>query len=101
MYKVCKTFKVPIGHRLSKHKGLCKNVHGHNLKLEIQLSCHTLDENDMVIDFGDLKYVVGDFLSKFDHATIFNPTDIMNIEFFKGNSEEILGMHRDSTKGMI
>lgn len=83
MYKVCKTFKVPIGHRLSKHKGLCKNIHGHNLKLEIQLTAHTLNFNDMVIDFADLKKIVAEYLEKYDHTTIFNPTDERNIQFFK------------------
>jgi 6-pyruvoyltetrahydropterin/6-carboxytetrahydropterin synthase len=83
MYKVCKTFKVPIGHRLSKHKGLCKNIHGHNLKLQIQLRCDGLDANDMVIDFGDLKTIVAELLGKYDHTTIFNITDKVNIDFFK------------------
>jgi len=83
MYKVCKTFKVPIGHRLSKHAGLCKNIHGHNLKLQIQLRCDGLDANDMVIDFGDLKEIVKEILGKYDHTTIFNITDKANIDFFK------------------
>jgi 6-pyruvoyltetrahydropterin/6-carboxytetrahydropterin synthase len=89
MYKVCKTFRVPIGHRLSKHVGLCKNIHGHNLKIQIELFSHTLNENDMVIDFGDLKHYIEDFLSKYDHTTIFNPNDKENIIFFKSQGYRI------------
>lgn len=83
MYKIKKIFKVPIGHRLSKHQGLCKNIHGHNLKIEIQLSSSSLNQNDMVLDFKDLKVIVNDILDKFDHCTIFNITDKDNINIFK------------------
>jgi 6-pyruvoyltetrahydropterin/6-carboxytetrahydropterin synthase len=83
MYKVCKTFKVPIGHRLSKHKGLCKNIHGHNLKIEIELTTSDLDKNDMVIDFHELKSIANDILDKYDHTTIFNIKDKNNAAFFQ------------------
>jgi 6-pyruvoyltetrahydropterin/6-carboxytetrahydropterin synthase len=82
MYKVCKTFKVPIGHRLSKHKGLCKNIHGHNLKIQVTLSRDELNEDDMVIDFHKLKEVVNGVLDKYDHTTLFNINDIDNANFF-------------------
>ena len=82
MYSVRKIFRVPIGHRLMKHEGLCKNIHGHNLKIEVQLSCNCLNDNDMVIDFKDLKRIVSDILNEFDHCTIFNSYDENNIQFF-------------------
>ncbi len=82
MYKVCKTFKVPIGHRLSKHKGLCKNIHGHNLKIEVELMTEVLNWNDMVIDFHKLKEEVNKTLDKYDHTTLFNIKDVENAEFF-------------------
>jgi len=83
MYRVFKRFKLPIGHRLSKHGGRCYNFHGHNFVVEIQLSSEELNSNDMVIDFHDLKRVVNDQIDKYDHATILNPTDIVNIENYK------------------
>ena len=89
MYIVCKTFKVPIGHRLSKHSGLCHNVHGHNLRIDVQISSYKLNKDDMVIDFHDLKSVVTEILDKYDHATLFNPTDTKNIEFFKNEGYKI------------
>lgn len=83
MYKVFKRFKLPIGHRLSKHKGRCFNFHGHNFVIEIQLSTPELNRDDMVIDFHDLKKFVNMVIDKFDHAVVLNPNDKKNIEFFK------------------
>jgi len=83
MYKICKTFKVPIGHRLSKHVGLCKNIHGHNLKIQVELMSERLNTDDMVIDFHDVKEIVNKYLEKYDHTTLFNKADKENIDFFK------------------
>ncbi len=81
MYKVRKQFHVPIGHRLSKHCGLCKNVHGHNLMIEVQLKSDVLNTNDMVIDFSYLKETVKKlFLDRMDHCTILNESDRKTIE---------------------
>ena len=76
MYRIRKTFKFPFGHRLSKHEGLCKNFHGHNAKLEVQLMSLDLNENDMVIDFSELKKVVNELIIKdFDHSMVLNDSD--------------------------
>ena len=95
MYSIRKIFKVPIGHRLMKHSGLCKNIHGHNLKIEVQLSSNHLNENDMVIDFKDLNKIVSKILDRFDHCTIFNYYDIKNTQFFKDQDYkfDILSFH--------
>jgi len=75
MYSVTKIFHVPIGHRLSKHKGLCQNYHGHNYKIEVKVSSEYLNENEMVIDFSDLKKMVSYILDNFDHALMLNSSD--------------------------
>ena len=75
MYSVTKVFRIPIGHRLSKHQGLCKNIHGHNFKIEVKISRKELNENDMVIDFSDLKKIVNGILDNFDHALMLNSGD--------------------------
>lgn len=100
MYKVFKRFKVPIGHRLSKHCGLCKNIHGHNLVIEVQLSTDNLNDNDMVIDFKDLKTYVNDILEKFDHTTILNRNDTESGKFLEKAGfrvEYINALDRDPT----
>lgn len=83
MFRIRKSFKVPVGHRLMKHNGLCKNIHGHNIKIDIQLSCHGLDNNDMVMDFGIISNLVGYIISGLDHATLLNKEDEESIKYVK------------------
>ena len=81
MFIIRKTFKVPIGHRLSKHQGLCKNIHGHNLKIEVQVSSPTLNQNDMVMDFSDLKEMVKTYIERLDHCALLNINDKENVQY--------------------
>ena len=75
MFTVTKSFKIPIGHRLSLHKGLCNSIHGHNLKIDIEIVRQELNENFMVIDFYDLKKISNEIIDKWDHALLLNDTD--------------------------
>jgi len=75
MYRVEKRFTVPIGHRLSKHAGRCKNIHGHNLVILVGLKTTSLNLNDMVMDFSDLKKMVGELIDEWDHAVLINNID--------------------------
>ncbi len=83
MYYVTKSFSVPVGHRLSKHKGLCRNIHGHNFTTEVTIYSENLNCNDMVMDFKDLKQIVNDILDQFDHATVLNISDHDNIKHLR------------------
>lgn len=68
--RVTKIFDWHCAHRLPFHKGLCKNVHGHTYKLEIEVQ-GTVNDVGMVIDFGDLKALVKkEIVDKFDHALV-------------------------------
>lgn len=75
MYYITKTFNVPVGHRLSKHKGKCKNFHGHNLKIEVTVSSKVLNEDDMVMDFSILKEIVNKEIISWDHGMFLNKND--------------------------
>ena len=75
MYRIEKRFTFPMGHRLSKHKGRCFSMHGHNFTVLIGVKAEELDDNDMVIDFSNLKAVVGGFLDNLDHCLLLNKTD--------------------------
>jgi len=75
MYSVTKSFDFEAGHRLSKHKKKCKYFHGHNYRIEVTLTSKNLNENDMVVDFGDLKKIVNELLKPFDHGMILNEKD--------------------------
>jgi len=79
MFTVTKIFKIPIGHRLTKAKSRCNSYHGHNIRVDITVQRATLNNNDMVIDFYDLKKMVGAILDDFDHCMIVNPGDINSL----------------------
>ena len=76
MYILERTFEVPIGHRLSKHKRKCRFVHGHNFVITVKIKSKTLNSDDMVIDFSDIKRIVGTYLNDmYDHACMINSND--------------------------
>jgi len=75
MYKVEKRFTLPIGHRLSKHSGLCQNIHGHNLTILVGVKSEKLNLNGMIIDFSDLKKLVNKVLDEWDHTLLLNVND--------------------------
>lgn len=82
-WQVVKTFRVEVGHRLSKHLGKCKNIHGHNLKIMVGVGNHKLDLNDMVIDFALLKDIVSSEVDRWDHALMLNSKDTELIDKFE------------------
>lgn len=75
MYKIEKRYTLPIGHRLSKHKGRCFSIHGHNFIVLVGVKAKKLDKNDMVIDFSNLKDLVEVFLDNLDHCLLLNEAD--------------------------
>ena len=75
MYRIEKRFTLPIGHRLSKHKGRCFSIHGHNFTILVGIKAKELNVDDMVLDFSDLKKIVSMVLDGFDHCLLLNESD--------------------------
>lgn len=75
MYRIEKRFTIPIGHRLSKNLDKCFSVHGHNFQLLVGLRSRRLNENDMIMDFSELKSIVNKILDDYDHALLINRSD--------------------------
>lgn len=57
-------------HFLREYKGKCENLHGHNWKVEVRLHSQKLDGIGMVMDFRQLKAILGEVLEKFDHRCL-------------------------------
>ena len=58
-------------HRITGHPGKCAWLHGHTYHLEVTVSSPTLNQLGMVMDFDDLRDVVGKaVLDLWDHATL-------------------------------
>ena len=75
MYRIAKEFTFAMGHRLSRHGGACKNIHGHNYTVIVGLKSKQLNDTGMIMDFSDLKHIVNRFLDPMDHALMFNKKD--------------------------
>ena len=62
--RITKKFTFEAGHALYGYDGKCKNVHGHSYKLYVTVIGKPISDTDnvkygMVIDFSDLKSIVG------------------------------------------
>jgi len=76
MYLVTVEIQFEYGHRLIKHQGKCRNVHGHNGLAVIQIESDVLKEDDLVIDFSEVKRFAKDWIdANWDHAFLMNSKD--------------------------
>ena len=63
-------------HRVMNHQSNCKMLHGHRYVVEATFIADQLNDLGMVVDFGIIKKVLGDWIFKnWDHNTILNIQD--------------------------
>ena len=67
MYLLNVTDSFSAAHRLCGYDGACADLHGHNWKVRVGISCENLDEIGMGLDYGIIKQVLGEVLAKLDH----------------------------------
>lgn len=68
-----KLFKFESAHivRGCSSRRCSRSLHGHSYRIELLLEAHSLDNGQMVYDFGLLKGDVRDLIDAFDHAVTF------------------------------
>lgn len=57
-------------HRLRNYVGKCAQVHGHTWHVEILVTGDKLDDTGMLIDFAELKSIINEEVTLFDHRYI-------------------------------
>jgi len=66
------TLRVPTefaaAHRLHGYPGDCSRLHGHNWKVEIEVTGEKLDDVGMVVDFKVIKRVAKEVADQLDHG---------------------------------
>lgn len=78
VFTIRKTFKFECAHRLvSSWSKKCQQIHGHSYKLELFLQSDKLNEDGMVIDFGQIKQLFQEELEIFDHQLVLSEEDPM------------------------
>lgn len=85
-----------MGHRLPFHKGLCKNIHGHSYRMNVEIT-GGLDKHGMVIDFFDLNKIVKPIIEKYDHAFLCWKNDRKVLEFLTKNKMKKVVVEYHST----
>jgi 6-pyruvoyltetrahydropterin/6-carboxytetrahydropterin synthase len=76
MHRVTRELSFCYGHRLLNYQGKCRYLHGHNGRAVITLQAPALDARGMVVDFSDLKRVVGTWIDEaIDHKMLLHKDD--------------------------
>jgi len=76
MYKAAKEIYFCYGHRLLNYSGKCKNLHGHNARVEVELQTDVLDDRHMVVDFDDINRVIKTWIDQqLDHRMLLRKDD--------------------------
>ncbi|HXO19363.1 MAG TPA: 6-carboxytetrahydropterin synthase QueD [Thermoanaerobaculia bacterium] len=70
MHTIWKDFTFAAAHAIRGHTRGCENLHGHNYRVRVHVTAERLDALGMVLDFADLKAVVGEIVGPFDHRVI-------------------------------
>jgi 6-pyruvoyltetrahydropterin/6-carboxytetrahydropterin synthase len=76
IFTIVKVIHFCYGHRLLHYAGKCQHLHGHNGKVEIELSAPDLDKRGMVADFGDVNRLVKEWIDReLDHKMVLSQED--------------------------
>jgi 6-pyruvoyltetrahydropterin/6-carboxytetrahydropterin synthase len=54
-------------HQLKMVTDKCENLHGHNWKIEVNVSGENVNEAGVLIDFGEIKQHVAEVMTTLDH----------------------------------
>ena len=88
--ELTKIFRFDMAHRLSFHRGKCRNLHGHSYKLEVTLS-GIADENGMILDFNDMQDIILQHaVDILDHATVIYEGDALLMQSFPKELKHVI-----------
>ncbi len=77
-----KEFEWQMSHRLTFHKGPCKNIHGHSYKMLLEMTGET-DFNEMIMDYYDIERIVSPLIERLDHAFLVDEKDEIMLSFLE------------------
>ncbi len=67
MYELTIEGDFAAAHNLREYQGECENLHGHNWRVQVQVTARELDRLGMVLDFRELKSALKEVLGELDH----------------------------------
>ncbi len=73
---ITKEYSWSMGHALWKHDGKCYHPHGHNYRMEVEVSGAVDETSGMVLDFSELDDWADPLIADvFDHKFLMNDAD--------------------------
>jgi 6-pyruvoyltetrahydropterin/6-carboxytetrahydropterin synthase len=76
MFTITKEIYFCYGHRLMKHPGKCRHLHGHSVKAAITVAAQELNGQGMVCDFADISDVASAYIdAELDHNLLLHRND--------------------------
>ena len=76
MFKVTKHIEFCYGHRLLNYEGKCRHLHGHNARVEMDITVDKLDARGMVCDFSEIKEAIKNWIDEtLDHRMLLCKND--------------------------
>ncbi|MBW1642429.1 MAG: 6-carboxytetrahydropterin synthase QueD [Deltaproteobacteria bacterium] len=67
MFELKVTSHFSAAHQLKMVAKKCENLHGHNWKVEVDITGEKLNHAGVLIDFGEIKMHISKIMEKLDH----------------------------------
>jgi 6-pyruvoyltetrahydropterin/6-carboxytetrahydropterin synthase len=96
MFEVSVEQTFAAGHALRNYKGKCENVHGHNYRVRITIEGDQLDSTGLLVDFLDVKQLMGGVVDYLDHQFI---NDLPPFDQLNPSAENIAKYFYDRVSG--
>jgi 6-pyruvoyltetrahydropterin/6-carboxytetrahydropterin synthase len=96
MFEVSVEQTFAAGHALRNYKGKCENVHGHNYRVRITVQGDQLDSTGLLVDFLDVKQLIGGVVDYLDHQFI---NDLPPFDELNPSAENIAKYFYDRVSG--
>ena len=97
MYRVTRQIDFCYGHRLLDYEGKCRHLHGHNGLAVIALEAPELDRRGMLVDFGDIKRHVRQWIDEhLDHNMLLHRDDPI-LPLLRERGERVFVMDENPT----
>ena len=85
-------------HTLRDYPGACSRMHGHNWKVEVEVTGTDLDDTGMLIDFKKIKKATNEITSRLDHYYI---NDIAPFDAINPTAENLAKYFFDELQTLI
>ena len=89
-FTISREMEFCYGHRLLNHPGKCRFLHGHNGRVRIVVAADGLNEQGMVIDFGEIRSTLEKWIdTELDHRMILSQNDPL-VEILRTQGENVV-----------